>query len=103
MEYFVRQIIINRVLNGYVVAVGCQTVVFESAVRLLSELGRYLENPQRVEDEYQKASGGLADVPQAFAPINTSQVEQTCVAASQPVTPYPEARDGRRGGGPISR
>lgn len=43
---------ITKVLNGYFVKVGCQTVVFESRSRMLSEIDRYYANPEAVEKEY---------------------------------------------------
>lgn len=48
----VRNIAINPVLNGFIVAVGCQTVVFKSDTELLLALAEYLKNPSKVEDEY---------------------------------------------------
>lgn len=43
---------IKAVLNGYIVKVGCQTVVFGSRKKLFRELDRYLDNPSAVEREY---------------------------------------------------
>lgn len=51
-----RQIQIDGCLNGWIVKVGCRTVVFTDKVKLVGDLLRYLENPQTVEDEYQKAA-----------------------------------------------
>jgi hypothetical protein len=48
----VRNIAINKVLNGYVVTCGCKLVVFTSKDVMLSEIGRYFDNPQQVEKEY---------------------------------------------------
>lgn len=45
-------ITIMTVLNGFTVNVGCKTVVFETREKLLSELERYLKNPQQVQKEY---------------------------------------------------
>lgn len=39
-------------LNGYAVHVGCQSVVFETREKMLSEIERYLKNPSKVEKEY---------------------------------------------------
>lgn len=50
----VREINITKLLNGYICRVGCQSVVFETAERMLAELGRYYANPQEVEKEYLK-------------------------------------------------
>lgn len=64
-----RPITIHTVLNGYVVHADCQFVVFENKDRLLSELKRYLDNPQEVEAEYiNKSTNGygkpkLAELP----------------------------------------
>lgn len=49
-----RNIEILPVLNGYLVHVGCQTVVFNSTESLLSELGSYLKNPGKVEQDYRE-------------------------------------------------
>lgn len=48
----IRQITINPCLNGFIVNVGCQTVVFESRSQLLRELDNYLAKPQEVEKRY---------------------------------------------------
>ena len=47
-----REIRIMGALNGFVVIVGCQTVVFETREKKLAELDRYLKNPVQVEKEY---------------------------------------------------
>ena len=43
---------IGKVLNGYIVTVGCKQIVFETREKMLSELDRYLKNPAQVEKEY---------------------------------------------------
>ena len=45
---------IQEVNNGFIVKVGCQTMVFESRDKLLSELARYLSNREEVNREYMK-------------------------------------------------
>lgn len=52
-----REITIARVMNGYVVRVGCQMLVFETQGKMISELARFLDNPQQVEEEYLKTFG----------------------------------------------
>ncbi len=47
-----RTLTIMPVLNGFVVKVDCQTVVFESRKALLSALTRYYDDPTGVEKEY---------------------------------------------------
>lgn len=47
-----REVRIVDAMNGYVVTVGCQTLVFETRERMLAELTRYLADPEGVEREY---------------------------------------------------
>ena len=56
-----RTITINKAMNGFIVNVGCQTLVFESADTLLEELGDYLEDPKATERAYLERYG---DMPQ---------------------------------------
>lgn len=48
----IRSLEIRPVLNGFVVQVGCQVVVFTSREALLKGLAEYLENPEEVEMRY---------------------------------------------------
>ena len=48
----IREITIRAVLNGYIVNVGCQIVVFQNRDYMMRELLRYLEKPDEVEEEY---------------------------------------------------
>lgn len=43
---------IGGVLNGWIVKVGCQTVVFSDMQYMLEEIERYIENPKATEKEY---------------------------------------------------
>lgn len=52
-----RDIIIRKVMNGYVVTVGCQKLVFESQMGMMLELSRYLNSPEKVEREYTEKYG----------------------------------------------
>ncbi len=47
-----RPITITPVLNGFVVDVGCQRVVFGSILELSQEITRYFKHPEEVEKEY---------------------------------------------------
>lgn len=63
-----RKIEINAVLNGFIVQVGCTAVVFESATKMLEELGKYLADPAATEKAYQTDSinaDKMGQVPQA--------------------------------------
>jgi hypothetical protein len=49
-----REITIKPVLNGYIVTVGCQKVVFDCKDCLLQKLSEYLDHPEAVEQEFLK-------------------------------------------------
>lgn len=51
-ENEMEEIKIRKVLNGYIVRVGCETVVFQRVGDLCGELKRYLENPDLITKEY---------------------------------------------------
>lgn len=43
---------IKPALNGWVVKVGCQTIVYVDKPRLLTDLDQYLANPEAKEKEF---------------------------------------------------
>mgnify|MGYP003395068272 CR=1 FL=1 len=47
-----KEITIRPVLNGFIVKVGCQELVFPSMEMITKELIRYQVNPDTVEKEY---------------------------------------------------
>jgi len=51
-----REVTIKPVLNGFVVQVGCQAVVFESKMNLILELSKYLDDPYKIEKRYLEES-----------------------------------------------
>jgi len=52
LNYNQHEIKILQVLNGFIVQIGCKTVVFESKEKMLSELARYLNDRDGVAKEY---------------------------------------------------
>lgn len=48
----IRQIKINAVLNGFIVTVGCQVVVFNTTREMLEAIEDYLNDPIEVEKTY---------------------------------------------------
>ena len=52
----IRDITIRTVLNGYIVKVGCQTVVFANQSQMMTQLSRYLAFPDEVEAEFRNTS-----------------------------------------------
>jgi hypothetical protein len=63
----VRDIKIHPVLNGFIVEVGCQTVVFDSLVKLNRAIHDYFTDPEGTEkkfiDEAVNNMRGLQQVP----------------------------------------
>ena len=49
-----RDVLIQAVLNGWKVQVGCQEVVFTNATEMLLVLKRYYEEPEAVERDFLK-------------------------------------------------
>ncbi len=58
-----REVKINAVMNGFIVNVGCQTLVYQDKLTLLLELRNYLENPEQVEKQYIEKYGLKGEVP----------------------------------------
>lgn len=52
----IRSFHIEPVLNGYIVTIGCQKVVFESIAGLMRATERYLSEPAKVEEEFWSTS-----------------------------------------------
>ena len=48
------QIYIDKVWNGFILRMGCKTLVFESQAQMIKELDRYYTNPVAVTEEYFK-------------------------------------------------
>ena len=51
-----REIRIKPVLNGFIVTVGCQQVVFPSVETLVSAFKRYQKDPEKVEKEFTESA-----------------------------------------------
>lgn len=51
-----RDVLIKAVLNGWIVEVGCQTLVFTDEAVMFAELSRYLDNPAKIENIYLRDS-----------------------------------------------
>ena len=49
-----REITIRAVLNGWIVQVGCQTVVFDDSSKMMGEIHDYLRYPRSVMERYKE-------------------------------------------------
>lgn len=76
-----RTIIIDPVLNGYICEVGCARVVFQDRKQMLTELGKYYENPCETEKRY------LKDAVNKPTPCEGPTQCGMDVAANSPVIP----------------
>lgn len=56
-DYNGLEVRVREVLNGYIVEVGCKTVVFTSKAELLKELSRFLDDKNAVAKEYLEKEG----------------------------------------------
>ena len=52
----IREIIIRPALNGFIVQVGCQTLVFDDVDILTHQLNHYLRRPEETEKYYLETS-----------------------------------------------
>ena len=84
-----RTIAIKTVLNGFVVKVGCQTVVFTSRADLINHLDQYLkaENPYQFEETF--LAGAINANKLGYTSDGTGQ-QNAAVSAS---TPRPSTLD----------
>lgn len=64
-----RNVTIEAVLNGFIVSVGCQRVVFTGLSDMLTELRRYCINPRETEQHYLEHSCNAHLVEANFATI----------------------------------
>lgn len=65
----IREIKIRPVLNGFLVEVGCQSIVLDSVAKLSAEVSRYYTNPDAIELEYTRnAINKLNEGPVPCAP-----------------------------------
>lgn len=77
-----RKIEINAVLNGFIVQVGCTAVVFESAPKMLEELGKYLADPVATEKAYQTASINADKMGQIPQPVERTSVRGSALESN---------------------
>lgn len=71
-----REFTIKPVLNGYIVRIGCQIVVFTSLDKLLSTIKSYLCDPSNVEESYLKNSTNSALMIPRHAEVSQAQTPE---------------------------
>ena len=85
-----RDIHIKKAMNGFIVTVGCQTLVFEGRETLIRELDMYLEHPDQVEQKYIKVYGmagsAIPPAPPGYAYGNANQATTDSPALAYPST-----------------
>ncbi len=69
-----RPISITAVLNGWVVTVGCQTVVYQERNQLVSDIDAYLKDPDATELRFLKSS--VNQLHTANGPLQPPQTPQ---------------------------
>ena len=80
-----RDVTIKTVLNGYVVRIGCQRVVFCDRDQMLQALKDYLENPEEVEAAYTRNAMNAKQL--GFSPDSYGASHAVCTSRdySEPV------------------
>lgn len=91
----IREINIRAVLNGYVVQVGCQTVVYNSVDTLLVELRNYLIDPEDAEKRYAQFPNARFTLVGPAAPQVGNLLEADARVSSAADSPYVAAGIGR--------
>ena len=81
-----RDITIKPALNGYVVRLGCQRLVFPNRELLMRALNDYLDNPEKTEQSYMY---GSLNSKQLGFERNRRNDETVCVSAPA-CEPYTE-------------
>lgn len=71
-----RKVEIVAVLNGYVIFVGCQTVVFTDLSDMVSQLRLYLEDPSKMEEAYLKADRYRKPDEKLTGPATTENIQE---------------------------
>ena len=65
-----REVLIRPVLNGFVIDVGCQRVVFTNKQAMLIQLSEYYDKPEEVEKRFiAEAVNKMSIVPLAAQPL----------------------------------
>ncbi len=94
-----RQIEIRTTANGgYLVHVGCTYFAYEDKEKLIADLGEYIRDPQKIEEEFNKHHKHESDVPaprrggsiaeRAFMPEGESEGQ---AEATDPAEDIPES------------
>jgi hypothetical protein len=85
-----RDVTISKVMNGFIVKVGCQTLVFQEQTAMIVELNNYLTNPEETEKRFVEKFGyaggqplGGADVNPAPTPYYGEQTATACTTANR--------------------
>ena len=72
---------ITPVLNGFVVRVGCQTIVFDTIEKLTTQIGRYYKDPETVSKEFISAAVNKMNA----LPPPAAQCETAMIHPANPV------------------
>jgi len=75
----IRPIQIKVVMNGYIVMVGCQALVFQSRAELLRELDAYLSEPEKTEQRFNEISKGFNQYADGIPEQVQATERTTCV------------------------
>lgn len=102
-----KELLITPVLNGFVVRVGCQQVVFKDAAELGANITKYYTNPRDTEHSFlkNKVNDTMEVVAPDYPPAGIErrpQVAEDCARQANP-TPQCEALAGVASPQPVLR
>lgn len=86
-----REIKIDPVLNGWIVEVGCQRVVFTDKQVMLGELSQYLADPHAVVKRYLANAANQSQVPEAM--LHESDLRELRGMSNAETKPAVQVRD----------
>lgn len=76
-----RPVEINPVTNGYIVHCGCMELVFTDRDKMLTEIDKYYDDPDKVEREYIEKYGPCRPLPALKPPLKKNWNEGADMAA----------------------
>lgn len=84
----IRNLLIKPVLNGFIVEVGCQTVVFKSAAELASAVNEYYADPEVTERRYRDTAVNKQLISDGLAAIRDASNSPLLQATAQPAATF---------------
>ncbi len=76
---------IKGVTNGWIVEIGCSTFVSEDKDKMLSEIGKYIEHPEKEEARHMAEAKNERREPQPLPSLNRDRYAGTWTDSPNPI------------------